>query len=544
MNGEGSDEEWMKFAEKLKAAAAERKGAERRGPEEEESVELEEPEAGQRPVKKMMDPKLPSAEDVRMHNLLHMPYRSWCPHCVRGRGKEMECRKGDKEAEPGLPEYHLDYCFPGDEEGQKLTVLVMVERYTKMKKAVVVPSKGSTGRYAARMALELIDECGDKDRDVILKTDQEAAILFLVDDICTSRTGARTIVEQVPKKSKGSNGVVERAVQSVEQFLRTLKSALDQRMGVRVDTRHPVLTWLCEYASVIMNRAEVAADGKTAYERCKGKKIQMMGLEFAEKVLWKFPAKGPKLEKLNARWGYGIFIGVRVKSNELIVVDAESKGLVYVRTVRRIPEEQRWDAKNLELVSMVPWNRGTEDREADGDVPEFDVKAGPGRRLTTGEVEEIATRVDKHIVHRAHLKKSDFQQFGFTDRCPGCSAMIRGLHAQPHAEHCRRRLEKLLEGDLRIKNAKARLREKGKLVREESEEGSAKRRKLEDIEEAAMAEEDPVKLMELFEAYRAEYTKMRDNDDDSEAKRRKTGEKEDPMMEAPSSPQARRCTSR
>ena len=33
-----------------------------------------------------------------------------------------------------------------------------------MKKAVVVPSKGSTGRYAARMVIDLIEECGDKDR--------------------------------------------------------------------------------------------------------------------------------------------------------------------------------------------------------------------------------------------------------------------------------------------------------------------------------------------------------------------------------------------
>ena len=35
----------------------------------------------------------------------------------------------------------MDYCFPGD-EFDRLIVLVVIERYTKMKKAVVVPSKG------------------------------------------------------------------------------------------------------------------------------------------------------------------------------------------------------------------------------------------------------------------------------------------------------------------------------------------------------------------------------------------------------------------
>ena len=111
--------------------------------------------------------------------------------------------------------------------GQRQTILVAVERYSRMKKAVVVPSNGSTGMYAARTVLGLISECGDKDRDVIVKTDQEPAIKFPVDDVCMARTGVRTIRELAPKKLEGSNGIVERAVQSVEQFFRTLKSALD-----------------------------------------------------------------------------------------------------------------------------------------------------------------------------------------------------------------------------------------------------------------------------------------------------------------------------
>ena len=85
------------------------------------------------------------------------------------------------------------------------------------------------------MVIELINECGDRDQDIILKSDQELAIRFFVDDVCVNRTGARTIKEEAPKGSKGSNGVVERAVQAVEQCLRTLKSSLDERMQVRID---------------------------------------------------------------------------------------------------------------------------------------------------------------------------------------------------------------------------------------------------------------------------------------------------------------------
>ena len=78
-----------------------------------------------------------------------------------------------------------------------------------------------------------------------------------------------------------------------------------------------------------------------------GKKAEVLGLEFGEKVLWKSPA-GAKMEKLNARWGYGLFMGVRARSNELIIADRDTNGLKYVRTVKRVPLEQRWSVHNLE----------------------------------------------------------------------------------------------------------------------------------------------------------------------------------------------------
>ena len=210
-----------------------------------------------------------------------MPYRNWCPHCVRGRGKEMDHRAKRGTEEESLPEYHMDDCFPGDEGGQKLTILVVVERHSEMKKAVVVPSKSSTGRYAVRVVVDLIEECGDKDRTVIEKSFQEPAIKFLVDDVCMARTGALTIVEQAPKGSKGSNGIVERAVQSTEQYLRALKSALDERMNVWIDTKHPVVTWRCEFAGYMMNRLEVSMDGKTAYAR--GRRLRCWAWSSARK---------------------------------------------------------------------------------------------------------------------------------------------------------------------------------------------------------------------------------------------------------------------
>ena len=108
----------------------------------------------------------------------------------------------------------------------------------------------------------------------------------------------------------------------------------------------------------------------------------MLGLEFAESVLWKSPGVA-RMEKIHARAGCSSIVGVRPRSNELIIVDRETNGIKYVRTVNRL--EQQWLA----------------DEGADGDVPEFDVKQGPGRSLIPGEMAEIATQDTPHCTHGA-----------------------------------------------------------------------------------------------------------------------------------------------
>ena len=135
----------------------------------------EEGEAGKRSVLKMMDPKRPSRAEVEEHELTHLPYRSWCKHCVKGRGKESPHRKTD-EQENSMPEVHWDYMFLGEENdpGNSLTVIVGKERSTKMSMSAVVPDK-STGEFLSKRAMAFQSEIGCASGDITVKSDQEAA---------------------------------------------------------------------------------------------------------------------------------------------------------------------------------------------------------------------------------------------------------------------------------------------------------------------------------------------------------------------------------
>jgi hypothetical protein len=95
-------------------------------------------------IRKMVDPKLPTEKEVEEHYLAgHIPYRNWCPVCVRAKGKEMGHMRGEGN-ERGLPEYSWDYCFPGNEMGYKWVVLVGRERGSRGWMATAVQGKNET----------------------------------------------------------------------------------------------------------------------------------------------------------------------------------------------------------------------------------------------------------------------------------------------------------------------------------------------------------------------------------------------------------------
>ncbi len=87
-------------------------------------------------------------------------------------------------------------------------------------------------------------------------------------------------MEESPVWSKGSHGIVERAVQSAAGEIRVTKLALEDRIGMEIDAEATVILFMEEYAGYSVNKLEVGRDGKTAYERTKGKAATVLGIEF------------------------------------------------------------------------------------------------------------------------------------------------------------------------------------------------------------------------------------------------------------------------
>ena len=71
--------------------------------------------------------------------------------------------------------------------------------------------------------------------------------------------------------SAQSNGLIERAIQDVDEHVRTMKLDSESHLGEQIPSDHNLTPWLVEYAAVLLNRGQVGQDGKTAYERLTGK---------------------------------------------------------------------------------------------------------------------------------------------------------------------------------------------------------------------------------------------------------------------------------
>ena len=62
----------------------------------------------------LSSPGQPSQKEREKHAVSHIPFRSWCDHCVRGRGRDRQSRliaEGMKAIGTELPRIVMDYGF-------------------------------------------------------------------------------------------------------------------------------------------------------------------------------------------------------------------------------------------------------------------------------------------------------------------------------------------------------------------------------------------------------------------------------------------------
>ncbi|CAE6926218.1 GIP [Symbiodinium sp. CCMP2592] len=134
-------------------------------------------------------PQEPTEEERAYHNLTHLPYQPWCPHCVAMKAREDNHKKGlskpSSSTDSAKPVISFDFCYTsttGSEEPPAVT-LVAVDSWSKAVLAVPCKRKGGAGNttHLAEALVQFTTQLGYN--TLVLKADNENAAKALKDKV-------------------------------------------------------------------------------------------------------------------------------------------------------------------------------------------------------------------------------------------------------------------------------------------------------------------------------------------------------------------------
>ena len=248
---------------------------------------------------------------------------------------------GDRESPmtSGQDEAKKDECKEDDADVKQATqLLVGCDAKSRVCRAIPVPQKGvDQDEWAVREGLRFLEVLGYN--SVVLKSNQESSLGVVLKLLRTHRGDqTQTMTEHSPVGESKSNWFIEGTIQSVEGQIRTLRSAIEARIGQNIFPGGALFAWLVVHAANLINMYEVGKDGRTPYQRLKGRKLTSNMIEFGECVHF-LPLKHLDSGKAEIRWRDGVFLGLKLTSGEKLVGTPE--GVLKDRTVRRKLESER-----------------------------------------------------------------------------------------------------------------------------------------------------------------------------------------------------------
>lgn len=276
----------------------------------------------------MRAPVQPSEEENQEHfPRQSAPYADWCEACFAGHGRGIQHRKNKDEKEEVVIQF--DYQIWSEDSTEKsngepglATSLTVVEISTGAVRSTVVPHKGRW-KYTEIGVAKGLKSPGHTCS--ILQSDSD-----------------------YPKQSVGAAGVSSSIVGSrVRASLHHIK----MQTGEVTTPGNYLFVGANRHATWAYNRLAKSSDGSTSYRALHGVNYVPPIVAFGERLLYTEPKLG-SLQQTAPRWGTGARVGRSAGSDDhmLLMVHSAMSG----RTIKRLPCERRWGARELRRARGLP----------------------------------------------------------------------------------------------------------------------------------------------------------------------------------------------
>ena len=277
-------------------------------------------------------PGEPTLAERRQHELTHSPFRDWCPHCVKAKGRHGPAKKqSDRQ-----PVIQTDYFFHATSEDLPLRIILSAcDIRTGLAMAVAEVKK-------------FIYECGRTFG--ILQHDQEGPLTVVCQRVCAELGGLS--LRAAPRNHPQSHGSVGQSQRTLYGQLRTLLYQVEHNTGLKIDSNHALYPWAVKHANWLINRYLVHSDGQTSSYRRWQKNYDGGLCHFGERVSAKIV--GQKFtRKADLPWKQAIWLGRDTEADEIIV--AVDRRVVKVPTVRRNAPSLQWTPDSIKDLQAFPW---------------------------------------------------------------------------------------------------------------------------------------------------------------------------------------------
>ena len=149
--------------------------------------------------------------------------------------------------------------------------------------------------------------------NIILKSDGEPAILA-VRDALAKYHGGMVVHERPAVGESQSNGLVEESGNTVREFVRALREQIEGKMNVKLKSDDVIIHWMTRWSAMMVSRYMVGKDGRTSYERRRGRACRAPVATFGEKVWHKqIREQKERKDKIESEWHEGLWLGQKQK---------------------------------------------------------------------------------------------------------------------------------------------------------------------------------------------------------------------------------------
>ena len=300
----------------------------------------------------------PGEDEVKRHELTHIPFQSWCTACNMAKGRADSHRADPTTLQHReFPVISFDYCFTGKSgealdgasDGQKLTAVVVHDSHSNAVHCIPVHGKHQ-GRYVAKQIINFISFLGYG--TVCLRTDNEPATLEIQRMVQRARQSQdlKTIVENGRILDKGSNPHAEKAVDRVRCQAMVFVHALEQNLKYDIPPGHPLFSWAFVHAGWTLTRFSLQCK-VSAYQLISGHPYHGKLVSYGSPIM--VYVGDSNKHKGDPKWRHGIFLGKSL-SNDMYIASV-SGNLRLTRSIKDIFPNWKDHMEEYRQVVAFPW---------------------------------------------------------------------------------------------------------------------------------------------------------------------------------------------